>query len=62
MHDAVAGSGAPRWQRYGGSATHWGLAIHTSSNDRYEAAPWFTGTPQDALNLVCDLYVTCIDT
>jgi hypothetical protein len=48
--------------RYGGSATYWGLAIHTPSNDRYEAAPWFTGTPQEALNLVCDLYVTGIDT
>jgi hypothetical protein len=48
--------------RYGGSATYWGLAIHTPSNDRYEAAPWFTGTPQEALDLVCDLYVTSIDT
>ncbi|MEV0379555.1 hypothetical protein [Nonomuraea sp. NPDC050643] len=26
------------------------------------AAPRFTGTPQGALNLVCDLYVTGIDT
>jgi hypothetical protein len=44
--------------RYGGSAHYWGLAIHTPSNGKYEAAPWFAGTPQDALDLVCDLYVT----
>ncbi|WP_218002036.1 hypothetical protein [Microtetraspora malaysiensis] len=48
--------------RYGGSATSWGLAIHAPSKDPYEAAPWFSGSPQNALNLVCDLYVTSIDT
>ncbi|MEU0565564.1 hypothetical protein ABZ297_09250 [Nonomuraea sp. NPDC005983] len=44
-----------------GSATYWGLAIHTPSNDRYGAAPWFTSTPQEALDLVCDLYLVSID-
>jgi hypothetical protein len=44
--------------RYGGSAHYWGLAIYTPSNGGYESATWFTGTPQEALDLVCDLYVS----
>lgn len=44
--------------RYGGSAHRWGLAIHTPSTGGYEDAIWFTGSPQEALDLVCDLYVT----
>lgn len=47
--------------RYGGSAHYWGLAIHTPSTGGYEAAMWFTGSPQEALDLVCDLYVASID-
>jgi hypothetical protein len=47
--------------RYGGSAYHWGLAIHTPSTGGYEAAIWFTGSPQEALDLVCDLYVASTD-
>ena len=47
--------------RYGGSAHHWGLAIHTPSSGGYEAAIWFAGTPQDALDLVCDLFVATTD-
>jgi hypothetical protein len=47
--------------RYGGSAHRWGLAIYTASTDGYEDAIWFTGNPQEALDLVCDLYVTNSD-
>lgn len=44
--------------RYSGSAHYWGLAIHTPSNGKYQPTPWFIGTPQEALDLACDLYVT----
>ncbi|MEV0971045.1 hypothetical protein [Microtetraspora glauca] len=47
--------------RYGGLAHHWGLAIHAPSTGGYEAAIWFTGSPQEALDLVCDLYVASTD-
>jgi hypothetical protein len=44
--------------RYGGSAHRWGLSIHLASTGGYENQIWFTGSPQEALDLVCDLYVT----
>jgi hypothetical protein len=47
--------------RYGGTAHLWGLAIYLASNDGYENQIWFTGNPQQALDLVCDLYVTNTD-
>jgi hypothetical protein len=47
--------------RYGGTAHLWGLAIYLASNDGYENQIWFTGNPQEALDLVCDLYVTNTD-
>jgi hypothetical protein len=47
--------------RYGGSAHRWGLAIHLASNNSYENQPWFTGGPEEALDIVCDLYVTSTD-
>jgi hypothetical protein len=47
--------------RYGGSAHHWGLAIHLASNNRYENQIWFTGNTEEALDLVCDLYVINTD-
>jgi hypothetical protein len=47
--------------RYGGSAHRWGLAIYLASNNGYEDQIWFTGNPQQALDLVCDLYVTNAD-
>src|SRR5262245_40785445 len=47
--------------RYGGSAHRWGLAIHLASNNGYEDQIWFTGSPQDALDLVCGLYVANSD-
>jgi hypothetical protein len=48
--------------RYGGSAHRWGLAIHLASTGGYENQIWFTGSPEEALDLVCDLYVTNADT
>jgi hypothetical protein len=47
--------------RYGGSAHRWGLAIHLAGNNSYENQIWFTGSPEEALDLVCDLYVTNAD-
>jgi len=44
--------------RYGGSAHRWGTAIYLASKDGYEDQIWFTGTVEDALDLVCSLYVT----
>ncbi len=46
--------------RYGGSAHRSGLAIYLASEDGYEDHVWFTGSPQDALDPVCNLYVTNI--
>jgi hypothetical protein len=44
--------------RYGGSAHYWGLAIYLAGKSGYEDQIWFTGSPQEALDFVCDLYVT----
>ncbi|MDG4762510.1 PH domain-containing protein [Solwaraspora sp. WMMD406] len=41
--------------RYGGSAHRWGTAIHTASTNDYENQVWFTGTTEEAFDLVCDL-------
>ncbi|MBC6459686.1 hypothetical protein HKK72_17575 [Actinomadura sp. HBU206391] len=43
--------------RYGGSAHRWGLAIHQASNNRYEDQIWSTGSTEEALDLVCGVYV-----
>ena len=47
--------------RYGGSATIWGFAIYLASSDRYEDSILptgaFEGTPQDALDCACGLYL-----
>jgi hypothetical protein len=48
--------------RYSGSATRWGFAIYLASKDTYEDSilptGTFTGSPQDALNCACNLYMT----
>lgn len=44
--------------RYGGSAHRWGTALPLASKDGYEDQRWFTGTAEDALDLVCGLHVT----
>jgi hypothetical protein len=47
--------------RYGGSAHHWGLAIHLAAGNRYENQIWFTGSTEEALDLVCGLHVANAD-
>lgn len=48
--------------RYGGSAARWGFAIYLASNNGYEDSILPTGTsagsPQDALDCACNLYLT----
>lgn len=46
--------------RYGGSAHRWGTAIYTASSNSYESQIWFTGTTEEALDLVCDLHIAPI--
>ncbi len=47
--------------RYGGSAARWGFATYLASKDGYEdsALPTgdFAGTPEDALDCACGLYL-----
>ncbi|MGD9997192.1 MAG: hypothetical protein AB7U39_09695 [Ilumatobacteraceae bacterium] len=47
--------------RYGGSAHHWGFAIYRASHDDYEDSYLPTGTPvgtpEQALDCACTLYV-----
>ncbi len=46
---------------YGGSATRWGFAAYLASKDGYERSVLptgvFAGTPEDALDCVCGLYL-----
>ncbi len=47
--------------RYIGSATVWGFALHLASTDTYEdtilPTGGFAGTPEDALDCACGLYL-----
>jgi hypothetical protein len=47
--------------RYGGSANSWGFAIHLASRDSYEDAAlpsgYPVGTPEEALDYACGLYL-----
>jgi hypothetical protein len=47
--------------RYGGSAHTWGFAIYRASHDDYEdsilPSGWPAGTPQEALDCACGLYL-----
>lgn len=47
--------------RYGGSAARWGFAIYLASKNGYEDSMLptgdFTGTPEDALDCACGLYL-----
>jgi len=47
--------------RYGGSAARWGFAIYLASSNGYQdsALPTgaFAGTPEDALDCACGLYL-----
>lgn len=48
--------------RYGGSAARWGFAIYQASKDGYQDSVLptgiFAGSPQDALDCACNLYLT----
>ncbi len=48
--------------RYGGSATRWGFAVYLASKDGYEDSVLptggFAGSPEDALDCACDLYLS----
>jgi hypothetical protein len=52
--------------RYGGSASRWGFALHLASTDKYEDTVLptgaFAGTPEDALDCACGLYLATLDT
>ncbi|MBY0286523.1 MAG: hypothetical protein K2X52_05170 [Mycobacteriaceae bacterium] len=47
--------------RYGGSASSWGFAVYLASKDGYEdsvlASGFTAGTPEDALDTACGLYL-----
>jgi hypothetical protein len=47
--------------RYTGSPDNWGFACYLASTDRYEQSILptgsFTGTPEDALDCACGLYL-----
>lgn len=47
--------------RYGGSASRWGFAIYRASHDDYEdsilPSGAFAGTPEEALDCACGLYL-----
>ena len=47
--------------RYGGSASRWGFAIYLASKNGYQDSVLptgnFAGTPEDALDTACGLYL-----
>ncbi len=47
--------------RYAGSASRWGFAIYRASHEDYQQAAlpdgWPSGTPEDALDTACGLYL-----
>lgn len=47
--------------RYGGSATSWGFAIYRASHDDYQdnilPSGAFAGSPEQALDCACGLYL-----
>lgn len=51
--------------RYGGSAARWGFAVYLASSNGYEDSilptGLFAGSPHDALDCACDLYMTRSD-
>lgn len=51
--------------RYGGYASEWGFAIYRASHDDYEdsilPSGVFSGTPEEALDCACDLYLADVD-
>jgi hypothetical protein len=51
--------------RYLGSADDWGFGLYLASSDKYEdqilPTGGFTGTPEDALDCACELYLDLPD-
>ena len=51
--------------RYLGSADEWGFGLYLASSDTYEdqilPTGGFTGTPEDALDCACELYLDLPD-
>ena len=47
--------------RYGGSAHRWGTAIYVASKNSYEDQIWFSGSTEEAFDLVCELHVANAD-
>lgn len=47
--------------RYGGSATHWEVALYRPSTGKYEDQPWFTGTPVEALDFAGGVLLIAAD-
>ena len=51
--------------RYLGSADDWGFGLYLASSDKYEdqilPTGSFTGTPEDALDCACELYLDLPD-
>ena len=51
--------------RYLGSADDWGFGLYLASSDKYEdqilPTGSFTGTPEQALDCACELYLTAPD-
>ncbi len=47
--------------RYSGSASTWGFAIYRASHDDYQTSilptGWPAGSPQEALDCACGLYL-----
>ncbi|WP_322751901.1 MULTISPECIES: hypothetical protein [unclassified Frankia] len=48
--------------RYTGSAADWGFGLYLASKDGYQdavlPAGTFTGTPEEALDCACELYLS----
>jgi hypothetical protein len=51
--------------RYAGSASTWGFALYLASSDKHEdtilPTGSFVGTPEEALDCACGLYLTAYD-
>ncbi|MEV4110398.1 hypothetical protein [Nonomuraea sp. NPDC049695] len=47
--------------RYGGSPDRWDLAIYKWRKESYEDQLWFTGSPEESLDFMCEPYLTKAD-
>ena len=42
---------------YGGTASRWGFAIYLASKDSYQDSGFTAGSPEEALDCACGLYL-----